>query len=80
MKNEEERIQIYAAGYYLQLKTAFFPSIPLPTHLLILFITGIAIKMGTEESSDFTAEGQKGWVLRDAVVLYKRSRSRSYVQ
>lgn len=44
------------------------------------FMTGIAIEMGTEDSSGFIAEEQKGWVLRDAVVLQKRSRSRSYVQ
>lgn len=57
----------------------FFPCIPRPTRLLVL-ITGIAVKMGTEESSGFVAEERRGCVLRDAVVLQKRSRSRAYVQ
>lgn len=46
----------------------FFPCIPRPTRLLVL-ITGIAVKMGTEESSGFVAEERRGCVPRDAVVL-----------
>lgn len=45
-----------------------FPCVPLPYPFADL-ITVIAISAGTEESSDFTAEEQKGWVPRGTVVL-----------
>lgn len=65
-------VTIYSWGQLFSMYSSPYPSAD--------FITGIASKTGTEESSDFIAEEQKGQVLRDAVVLQKRSRSRSYVQ